>query len=205
MRKITVVSSDTQTKTTFETEATTVAELLDELDARDISYADKSLFEGISHTTIDINTEEAVLPHDNQYRGTVTNDLVIMITAGKKISSGMDRAAVYVEIKNRGLQQAILEAFGKNFTNLPTDVLIDFVTNQQDHNEFDDSGIGCPFADYFVAFVKFLLQKELIDPNSLLEVLHETGAISKVDEPKKEEVKSNFSDEEINDMFANLK
>ena len=43
MRQINVISSENQTRVAFESEANTVAELLQELDSRNINYQDKIL------------------------------------------------------------------------------------------------------------------------------------------------------------------
>ena len=210
MRQINVISSETQTRVAFESEANTVAELLQELDSRNINYKDKILFEGISHSTIETNVPDGILPHGNTYRGTVTDDLVIMITAGKKIKSGMvdlnDRHALYAFIKDNQLQQDVLNKFGISYTNLKTNVLADYVASKASNSpEEENCSDVCPFAHYFLGFVALLLDKELISPKDLLDLLEQGGAITYTkNDDKKPEVKSNFSNEDINKMFSNI-
>ena len=210
MRQINVISSENQTRVAFESEANTVAELLQELDSRNINYQDKILFEGISHSTIETNIPDGILPHGNTYRGTVTDDLVIMITAGKKIKSGMvdlnDRYALYAFIKDNQLQQDVISTFGISYTNLKTDVLSKYIASKVSNNADEENcSDACPFAHYFLGFVAILLDKELISPKDLLDLLEQGGAITYTkDEGKKPEVKSNFSDEDIDKMFSNI-
>ena len=210
MRQINVISSENQTRVAFESEANTVAELLQELDSRNINYRDKILFEGISHSTIETSVPDGILPHGNTYRGTVTDDLVIMITAGKKIKSGMvdlnDRNALYAFIKDNQLQQDIISTFGISYTNLKTDVLSKYVASKVSNNsEEENCSDTCPFAHYFLALVAIFLDKELISPKDLLDLLEQGGAITYTkNEDKKSEVKSNFSDEDIDKMFSNV-
>lgn len=204
MRKITVVSSDTQSKVTFETEANTVADLLNELNARNIAWAGKSLFEGISHSAIETSLPDGILPHGNTYRGTVTDDLVIMVTAGKKISSGMDRAAIYEYIRQHNLKQAVTEHFGKNFTNVPTADLAAFINAHAEANqpaaEDPECGTCCPLEGFLMSCMRVALEHELISAGNVLRVLHDAGCITTAEE----EAKSPFSDSEIEDMFKDI-
>lgn len=114
-RKITVFETRGQKTSTFLSSATTLAELKADLDANGINYTDMVFYEGTSKT--EIKTDSSILPHDVPYKGTVTNELVFMLTnTNKKIKSGMDRKELYAEIKNRKLQEECLKRFGKNFT-----------------------------------------------------------------------------------------
>lgn len=114
-RKITVFETRGQKTSVFLSSATTLAELKADLDVNGIDYTDMTFYEGTSKT--EIKTDSSILPHDVPYKGTVTNELVFMLTnTNKKIKSGMDRKELYAEIKNRGLQGECLKRFGKNFT-----------------------------------------------------------------------------------------
>lgn len=205
MRKITVVSSDTQSKVTFETEANTVADLLNELDARNIAYAGKALFEGISHSAIETSLLDGILPHGNTYRGTVTDDLVIMITAGKKISSGMDRAVVYEYIKQHNLKQAIAEHFGKNYTNVSTEDLANFIDAHAEancHAKEDPEDDFCPLEGFLMSCMRVALEHGLISADNVVRVLKDAGCVSVKDDEDK--TPSPFSDSEIEDMFKDI-
>ena len=127
-RKITVFETRGQKTSVFLSSATTLAELKADLDVNGIDYTDMAFYEGTSKT--EIMTDSSILPHDVPYKGTVTNELVFMLTnTNKKIKSGMDRKELYAEIKNRGLQKECLKRFGKNFTMCKT-VDLESVVNE---------------------------------------------------------------------------
>ena len=127
IRKITVVSTKNQTKKVIMSSATTLAELKADLRLNDIDYEDKTFFKG--NTKIEMIDDNSILPHDVPYKGTITNELVFMLTnTNKKIKSGvMSRMEVYDEIKKLGLQDACRKKFGKNFTMCKTADLIALV------------------------------------------------------------------------------
>lgn len=125
-RKITVVQTKNQKKSVIMSAATTLAELKSDLRANGIDYDGMTFFEGTSKT--ELKNDASVLPHDVPYRGTITNELVFMLTnTNKKIRSGavaMSRAEAYSAIKSMGLQDACVKKFGKNFTMCKTADLI---------------------------------------------------------------------------------
>ena len=125
-RKITVVQTKNQKKSVIMSAATTLAELKNDLRANGIDYDGMTFFEGTSK--IELKNDASVLPHDVPYKGTVTNELVFMLTnTNKKIRSGaatMSRAEAYSTIKSMGLQNACVKKFGKNFTMCKTIDLI---------------------------------------------------------------------------------
>lgn len=128
-RKITVVQTKNQKKSVIMSAATTLAELKSDLRANDIDYDGMTFFEGTSK--VELKNDASVLPHDVPYKGTVTNELVFMLTnTNKKIRSGaatMSRAEAYSAIKSMGLQDACVKKFGKNFTMCKTVDLITLV------------------------------------------------------------------------------
>ena len=128
-RKITVVQTKNQKKSVIMSAATTLAELKSDLRANGIDYDGMTFFEGTSK--VELKNDASVLPHDVPYKGTVTNELVFMLTnANKKIRSGaatMSRAEAYSAIKSMGLQDACVKKFGKNFTMCKTVDLITLV------------------------------------------------------------------------------
>ena len=125
-RKITVVQTKNQKKSVIMSAATTLAELKSDLRANNIDYDGMTFFEGTSK--VELKNDASVLPHDVPYKGTVTNELVFMLTnTNKKIRSGaatMSRAEAYSAIKSMGLQDACVKKFGKNFTMCKTADLI---------------------------------------------------------------------------------
>lgn len=129
VRKITVVQTKNQKKSVIMSAATTLAELKIDLRANGIDYDGMAFFEGTSK--VELKNDASVLPHDVPYKGTVTNELVFMLTnTNKKIRSGaatMSRAGAYSAIKSMGLQDACVKKFGKNFTMCKTIDLIALV------------------------------------------------------------------------------
>lgn len=128
-RKITVVQTKNQKKSVIMSAATTLAELKKDLRDNGIDYDGMTFFEGTSK--VELKNDASVLPHDVPYKGTVTNELVFMLTnTNKKIRSGavaMSRAEAYSAIKSMGLQDACVKKFGKNFTMCKTADLIALV------------------------------------------------------------------------------
>ena len=128
-RKITVVQTKNQKKSVIMSAATTLAELKSDLRANGIDYDGMTFFEGTSK--VELKNDASVLPHDVPYKGTITNELVFMLTnTNKKIRSGavaMSRAEAYNAIKSMGLQDACVKKFGKNFTMCKTADLIALV------------------------------------------------------------------------------
>lgn len=125
-RKITVVQTKNQKKSVIMSAATTLAELKSDLRANGIDYDGMTFFEGTSK--VELKNDASVLPHDVPYKGTITNELVFMLTnTNKKIRSGaanMSRMEAYNAIKSMGLQDACKKKFGKNFTQCSTADLI---------------------------------------------------------------------------------
>lgn len=136
-RKITVVQTKNQKKSVIMSAATTLAELKNDLRANNIDYDGMTFFEGTSK--VELKNDASVLPHDVPYKGTITNELVFMLTnTNKKIRSGatnMSRMEAYNAIKSMGLQNACVEKFGKNFTMCKTADLIALVEENKNSKE----------------------------------------------------------------------
>ena len=122
----------TQSKVVFESNATTLGELKNELRERQVRYDSNCVFKEAASKTI-LTSDESVLPSNIPWKGQVTNDLVFMVTAPqKKIRSGvMDRREAYARVKELGLQGKIQEHEGKNFTQCSTAVLISYIENKE--------------------------------------------------------------------------
>ena len=123
-RKITVIPTKTHKTQVIESAATTLAELKTDLTKAGIDYTDCTFFEGL--TKIELKNDAAILPHDVPYKGTITNNLIFMITnASKKIRSGvkLDRKAIIEEIKAKNLTEVVKKTYGKNYINCKTEDL----------------------------------------------------------------------------------
>lgn len=118
-RKITIVETKTQKKSVIMSSATTLEELKADLRQNNIDYTDMTFFEGTSK--VEIKSDKSVLPHDVPWKGTITNELVFLLTnTNKRIKSGADRSAIYTRLKDMGLVGICKDTYGKNFTQCST-------------------------------------------------------------------------------------
>lgn len=131
-RKVTVLVESTQSKVVFESNATTLGELKNELREKQVKYDSDCVFKEAASKTI-LTSDESILPSNIPWKGQVTNDLVFMVTAPqKKIKSGaMDRKEAYARVKELGLQGKIQEHEGKDFTQCSTAVLISYIEERE--------------------------------------------------------------------------
>ena len=121
-RKITIISTKNHSTKVINSAATTLGELKTDLNNAGIGYTDCTFFEGLTKT--ELKNNDAILPHDVPYKGTITNNLVFMITnASKKIKSGADRKSIIAEIKAKNLTEVVKNTYGKNYTNCKTEDL----------------------------------------------------------------------------------
>lgn len=217
-RKITIVSTKNQSKKVIMSSATTLAELKSDLRQNGIDYDGMTFFEGTSK--VELKNDASVLPHDVPYKGTVTNELVFMLTnTNKKIRSGaMSRMEAYSAIKSMGLQDACVKKFGKNFTMCKTADLIALVQS-------NSTTKPAPVAPKTEAPVGS--DSECVDTvaraaiSKLVEILEDNGTIEDyekedvlgilggaVEVAPSEEYKpksvSPYSDDEIDDMFTGM-
>lgn len=212
-RKITVVQTKNQKKSVIMSAATTLAELKSDLRANGIDYNGMTFFEGTSK--VELKNDASVLPHDVPYKGIVTNELVFMLTnPNKKIRSGaMSRMEAYAEIKRRGLQDACLKKFGKNFTMCKTADLIALVQSNGASKPAPvapaSNGGECVDTVARAAISKLV---EILEDNGTIEyyekdeVLDILGGAVEVapSEEYKPKSASPYSDDEINDMFEGM-
>ena len=126
-RKITVLVESTQRKVVLESNATTLGELKNELREMQVDFDSENVFKE-SRTKSILASDESILPTNVPWKGSVTDELVFMITAPqKKIRSGMDRKEAYAKVKELGLQDKIQKGEGKNFTQCSTAILISYI------------------------------------------------------------------------------
>lgn len=212
-RKITVVQTKNQKKSVIMSAATTLAELKSDLRANGIDYDGMTFFEGTSK--VELKNDASVLPHDIPYKGIVTNELVFMLTnTNKKIRSGaMSRMEAYAEIKRRGLQDACLKKFGKNFTMCKTADLIALVQSNGASKPAPvapaSNGGECVDTVARAAIsklVKILEDNgtiEYCEKDEVLDILGDAVEVAPSEEYKPKSA-SPYSDDEINDMFEGM-
>ena len=212
-REILVVNTKTQSKKTIISSATTLAELKADLRVAGINYSDMTFYEGISKT--EIKTDDSQLPHDVNYKGNITNNLVFMLTtANKKVKSGAvsTRAEAYKAIKDNNLQDEVKKKFGKNFTNCGTNDLVTFVNNKEKKAtktvvakapvKVDNNPVTTVKSDvnYTIALTKLInyLAGKAISTDAANDILAEIGVEYKA--PKS----TGYSESEINEMFKGI-
>ena len=223
-RKIVVVQTKNQKKSIIMSAATTLAELKSDLRANGIDYDGMTFFEGTSK--VELKNDASVLPHDVPYKGTITNELVFMLTnTNKKIRSGatnMSRAEAYSAIKSMGLQDACVKKFGKNFTMCKTADLIALIqsnsaskptpkaeTKKEEKVEAPASngseGVDTVARAAISKLVEILEHNTAIEDYEKNEVLNILGGEVAVATAPSEECKpklaSPYSDDDIDDMF----
>lgn len=233
-RKITVVQTKNQKKSVIMSAATTLAELKSDLRANGIDYDGTTFFEGTSK--VELKNDASVLPHDVPYKGTITNELVFMLTnTNKKIRSGavaMSRTEAYSAIKSRGLQDACVKKFGKNFTMCKTADLIALVQSNsaakpapaapKAEAKKEETPVNTPVApasnggECVDAVARAAISKlvEILEENGTIEdyekeeVIDILGGKAELNEaPSREcepELAPSYSDDEIDDMFAGM-
>lgn len=195
-RKITIVSTKTQKKYVVESNATTLGELKSVLNANNIDYDNMTFYEGLSKT--ELSHDDSILPHDIERNGQTTNELVFMLSnMNKKIESGAlsdVRAAVYHEIQDKNLQEAVKAQFGRNFTQVPTAALVEFVETATICNKVEKENLTLEEA--FVELCKVLCDDEFISTDDFERL---TSSFIKEEQPE-----SPYTDKEICSIFNHL-
>lgn len=224
-RKITIVETKNQKKSVIMSAATTLSELKDDLRQNGIDYTGMTFFEGTSK--VELKNDNSVLPHDVPYKGSITNELVFMLTnTNKKIRSGaMSRAEAFNIIKyNQELKENCKKMYNKDYTHCTT---MELITLIEDYNSHTNQEVEKPTPMSKVPkSEKPEDTNEVVDVKAraaiskLVEALYEDNTIYPIDAEKvmnilggKVEVdpsedrslsKSPYSDGEIDDMFSEM-
>lgn len=200
-RTVTVYDQNTQEKTVIENvTANTLGELKEILRAKHINLTDMDIREGISR--VDLKSDSAVLPHDTPYKGSTTNDLMILLTkTNKKVSSGaMGRSEAVQFIKDNNLQDEIRETFKKNWTNVSTAELVAFVEKkgkkpcENAEAPKEECNCGSAIVEAFKTLVDILYENDYLDDDEKADVLRALKSESKASAGKEDK---GFSDDEI--------
>lgn len=151
-REILIANNRDQSKYRIVTDATTLGELQDVITRNEgvykmvgqswinnptpINISGLTFTEGITKTQL--LTRESLLPTNVQFRGQVTNNLVMLLTnTTKQIRSGAyptNRKDFGAYIKQNNLGEAIKQEFGDNWTRVSTDKLLNFFANTAEKN-----------------------------------------------------------------------
>lgn len=217
-RTITVYNSSTQEKKVFENvEVSTLAEVKSLLRENDISYDGMDFMEGVSQTKLLNDT--SVLPHDIPYKGSTTNDLLIYMTLkDKKVRSGvdfksMDRRTLLGYIKDHGWVEEVNKVFNANYTRVSSASLIDFCVKKEGATSMPGAPAaqaetleGCP-GEWAVNAIKTLTEALYEDSyigTETYEEVMEALEGKKKEAPAAPEKEAGFSQEEIDNMIADL-
>lgn len=231
-RKITVIQTKNQKKSVIMSSATTLAELKSDLRDNGIDYDGMTFFEGTSK--VELINDNSVLPHDVPYKGTVTNELVFMLTnTNKKIRSGaMSRAEAYEAIRSNGLQAACVAKYGKNFTQCSTAALIELVESntakkstaapkaqskktEKTSKEETPSTTQCQCGDCVDSVARAAISKlvDILEDNGTIEyyekeeivnILGGKVVVASTTKDCKPKSASPYSDDELDEMFADM-
>lgn len=232
VRKITVVQTKNQKKSVIMSSATTLAELKSDLRANGIDYDGMTFFEGTSK--VELKNDASVLPHDVPYKGTITNELVFMLTnTNKKIRSGsMSRSEILDTIKSMGLQAACMKKFGKNPTNCKSADLIALIQNNdalkpapatlkteakaETKKEKEEEAPASNDGECVDTVARAAINKlvEILEDNGTIEDYEkeevlgilggEVAVVTATSEEYKPKSASPYSDDEIDDMFTGM-
>ena len=131
-RVITVVDHQNQSRKSFNVEnITTFGELKAKMVEEGFNLDNKEVFEGISR--LKFIDENSLLPTNLQFKDKITNDLVILLTPlNIPIKSGMtERQLLYSKIKKYDLQNFIKEEEGRNFTQVSSELLSEYISDHE--------------------------------------------------------------------------
>lgn len=224
-RKITIVETKNQKKSVIMSAATTLSELKADLRQNGIDYTGMTFFEGTSK--VELKTDNSVLPHDVPYKGTVTNELVFMLTnTNKKIRSGaMNRAEAFNIIKyNQELKENCKKVYNKDYTHCTT---VELITLIEDYNSYTNQEVEKPTPMSKVPksekpedtnevvdvkaraaisrLVRILEENGNIFTNDKDEIMNILGGkVEAITEDYKPSSASPYSDDEIDDMFSGM-
>lgn len=211
-RIITAILTNSNDKKVFNSNATTLGELKNEMTAQGIDYNNMDFMEGLTHTTM--IDDDAILPSNVNYKGQVTNNLVFMLsTTNKQIRSGAyDRKECYAKIKELNLQDNVKNETGKNFTQVSTDTLNDII----EKNEVKECApMDRKFVYEFIkandlsGYIKNMTGKNytIVPTDTLIELCKSTGCKGPKKAPKvcEKYIKSPYSDNELNTIINSLR
>lgn len=230
-RKITVISTKNQRKSVIMSSAETLGELKVDLRNEGIDYSNMVFYEGTSKTSSE--KDDSILPKNVPFKGNVTNELVFMLTnPEKKIKSGSieARLALYDQIKNLGIAEAIKAKYGKIFTTLKSEILsseIEAVSPKKVNKKAPKKATVAPIPENeqsskVVADVKTKVQPIVTKPclgekainvlKTLTNILLDNGTLEDCeadtifdmlnDNVEATKLQSSYSDDELANMFA---
>ena len=207
-RDILVNDAQSQSRFKLHTDVETFGELKTLLLEKGISLENVTVTEGISKTSF--VSDDSLLPKDQLYKGRKTNELLILITPNKKIKLGLSRQEVLKYIKDTGLQGAIKEHFGKNYTNVSTAELVEFLADNHEKEEekkvkYTVSKVTCPLTEKLLEIGAEIAKLAALVETSYRKVMkegkHEDCKSTKVSPL---ETKGGLSEEDLDEAFEDM-
>jgi hypothetical protein len=203
-RIITVISTKNNSKIVIESNANTLGDFKKDLRKANIDYSDMTFYEGLTKTEL-IN-DESLLPRNVEYKGTVTNNLVFMLTnTNKKIKSGItqDRVRIITQIKEFNLQDTVKARFSKNFTNCKTSdleaIILEYLnTLNNPSNEVTDCPTNCDTPSTLQKLVRLLYNKHVITDKERISLFDNTTTYSDIDKL----TEGYYSQKELEELFS---
>jgi len=144
MKTIAISNTINGVKTVVDTEATTLGELKQFMADNNISYpADALWYSGLTKSRLEFENSEFIsdTPRTCNINGEEKQvyGVVLIVPSKNKIESGaMSRSELYMYIHENNLKDEIKEAFGKPYTNVPTEDLCEFISHYDDEPADDD-------------------------------------------------------------------
>lgn len=216
-RNITVYESAQNGKTTImeNVEVSNVSQLKQLLRQNNISYEGMDFLEGVTGTKL--LSDESIIPENIPYQGEIVHDACIILTLkDKKMrhginTAGFDRHRLLEAAKD--YKDELLEIFGKNYTNLSSATLAEFLENIDDEDEEteEDECEGCDYENPVSEPDRSAYLQNAFDAaitvikNLLAFAEYETDdedIISSVRELAKEQKKGRYSKRDIEKMLA---
>ena len=186
-KRFIVVDTRNNSTTSFESIATTVAELKADMMEHGIDPTGMLIQEGLTKT--EFTRDDTVLPTNVAYRGGVTNNLVFRLTfENRKIKSGVEntRANAYILIREMGLKDIINDTYGKNYTTVKTEDLYKIIDEymapvEEENDEEENTQEKCTYVyneqdnNKIDVLVNILLKKHVLtecEANKVLGNVH---------------------------------
>ena len=228
-RKITVMSTKSQKKSIFMSEAETLGQLKEDMNKNGIDYDGMTVYEGLSKT--ELKSDDSLLPKNIEHKGVVTNELVFMHTnSNKKIKSGITitnrhEASLYFKA-NPDKAAEFKELHGKNWTNCSNHDILEFINSKEQSIRVEPKNENSTEEDKHSEEIPNNVLKEINDKiefiNSKIDrltvLLYDNDALygeerdeildmklPEISKETKEELKSSYSDEELDAMMKEAK
>lgn len=224
--KTLVASTANQQRWSYDSNAHTLAELKQEFTQQGIPYNGLSITEGLC-TKAELTHDEAEIPVSQRtvnYNGETYSRVFLITNTRKNIASGSfpkERKDFAAFIRETGIGEAIQEAFGNNWTRVPTAKLLGFFEQLEQHNtpkiESNEEDKGSNASENSAPKMKepshpeiiesiYMLAKNMLRSNALyLDDVEVLAALLTELFQRKNEEQVNLTDNDIDNMLYNAR